>query len=64
MMSAAPSTRNAWTNSDDDHALGSLVGKLEEADGPADEAGTWPDALWSLMCDAGAQLGVAAGARR
>jgi alkylation response protein AidB-like acyl-CoA dehydrogenase len=34
--------------------LGALVARLAEADGPAEEAGVWPEGLWSLLRAAGA----------
>jgi len=32
-----------------------MIDRLAELDGPADEAGVWPEALWSVMVEAGAQ---------
>ena len=34
--------------------LDALVSLLSAADGPADEEGTWPEGLWSLLVDHGA----------
>ncbi len=34
--------------------LSGLVSQLAEADGPADEAGTWPEPLWQALVEAGA----------
>ncbi len=31
-----------------------MAARLAAADGPADEAGTWPEALWSIVVEAGA----------
>jgi len=33
-----------------------MAAELAQADGPADEAGTWPEALWSGLAGAGATL--------
>jgi alkylation response protein AidB-like acyl-CoA dehydrogenase len=33
-----------------------LIDRLAEADGPADEAGTWPESLWRELAEAGAPL--------
>src|SRR5512135_309991 len=38
----------------DPEGLSALVARLAEADGPADEAGVWPEALWGLVAGAGA----------
>lgn len=43
-----------WPGQTADDALTDLVARLTGADGPADEAGTWPDRLWSILGDAGA----------
>ena len=34
--------------------LTAMAGRLAEADGPADESGEWPEALWSLLVELGA----------
>jgi butyryl-CoA dehydrogenase len=34
--------------------LDALVANLAEADGPADEAGVWPERLWEIVVEAGA----------
>jgi butyryl-CoA dehydrogenase len=34
--------------------LAALIGNLADADGPADELGTWPDVLWKIVLEAGA----------
>jgi butyryl-CoA dehydrogenase len=39
---------------DPDERLSALVTRLAEADGPADEAGVWPEVLWGLVGGAGA----------
>lgn len=45
----------AWTEPDPDAArIDGLIASLAAADGPADAAGTWPEALWGLIQDAGA----------
>jgi len=36
-----------------EESLSPLVAALAEADGPADEAGTWPGELWAIIEDAG-----------
>jgi alkylation response protein AidB-like acyl-CoA dehydrogenase len=42
------------TNEDDAGRLRDLTRALAEADGPADEAGTWPEPLWGILVRAGA----------
>jgi butyryl-CoA dehydrogenase len=42
----------AWSESNE--RLDAMAGQLAEADGPADEAGVWPDALWNTLVAAGA----------
>ena len=37
-------------------SLDSLVDALAQADGPADEAGVWPEDLWKLVAASGATL--------
>ena len=37
----------------DDPGLADLVARLAELDGPADEAGAWPEDLWSALVEAG-----------
>ena len=34
--------------------LGAMTARLAEADGPAEQAETWPAALWSILTDSGA----------
>lgn len=43
-----------WPETNHDQDLRRCVARLAEADGPADEAGTWPEALWTILTDAGA----------
>ncbi|CAN5905085.1 acyl-CoA dehydrogenase [soil metagenome] len=38
----------------EEEVLAGLVARLAEADGPADEAGVWPAALWQALVEAGA----------
>lgn len=43
------------TGPDPDAArLAAVIPQLNEADGPADEAGDWPDSLWRIMVELGA----------
>ena len=46
----------AWTEhfGADGDRLGAMTDRLAAADGPADAAGTWPAALWSILTDSGA----------
>ena len=45
----------AWSEHDpDEPRVARLAASLAEADGPADLAGSWPEALWSLVQQAGA----------
>jgi alkylation response protein AidB-like acyl-CoA dehydrogenase len=41
-----------WSESNE--ALAAAVARLAAADGPADEEGTWPEALWRIVVEAGA----------
>ncbi len=41
-----------WSESND--GLEAMAARLAAADGPADAEGTWPEALWSILIDAGA----------
>ena len=45
-----------WTESSGDVSarLDAMTARLAAADGPADEAGTWPHALWDVLVAAGA----------
>jgi alkylation response protein AidB-like acyl-CoA dehydrogenase len=44
-----------WSEPDPDESrIAAIVASLAKADGPADLAGTWPEALWSLVQQAGA----------
>src|SRR5437764_8035483 len=43
-------------------ALAQAVAALDEADGPADEAGTWPERLWATVVAAGAHRWALPGA--
>ncbi len=55
IMSNQPIDLPSWTEPDLDAAgIAGLVEKLAAADGPADAAGTWPEALWRLIQDGGA----------
>src|SRR5208337_2771560 len=55
MMSNQPIELPSWTEPDPDAArIAGLVANLAAADGPADAAGTWPEALWRLIQDGGA----------
>jgi butyryl-CoA dehydrogenase len=52
-MMSDPSTKLiSWTETNTDEDLRRCVARLAEADGPADEAGTWPEALWNILIDA------------
>jgi len=54
-MSNQPIELPSWTEPDPDAAhIAGLIENLAAADGPADAAGTWPDALWRLIVDGGA----------
>jgi butyryl-CoA dehydrogenase len=46
----------SWTEHSgaEDDRLGAMTDRLAAADGPADEAETWPAALWSILTDSGA----------
>jgi alkylation response protein AidB-like acyl-CoA dehydrogenase len=51
-MSHDPSTVPAWAellNDPDDGRLSELTARLTALDGPADESGDWPEALWSAL---------------
>ena len=55
IMSKSPVKVPAWSEPDpDEPRIAALVASLAQADGPADLAGTWPQALWSLVQQAGA----------
>jgi len=41
----------AWPETNQDDELARCVARLAEADGPADEAGIWPEPLWRLVVD-------------
>ena len=41
-----------WSESNE--GLQAMAGRLAAADGPADDVGTWPEALWSIVVEAGA----------
>ena len=51
-MSDSTATLPDWSESND--GLRAMAARLAAADGPADEAGTWPEALWSIVVEAGA----------
>ncbi|MGZ3392766.1 MAG: acyl-CoA dehydrogenase [Isosphaeraceae bacterium] len=54
-MSNQPIELPSWTEPDPDAArMAGLVENLAAKDGPADAAGTWPEALWRLIQDGGA----------
>jgi alkylation response protein AidB-like acyl-CoA dehydrogenase len=55
-MSHDASTLPAWSEllaDPDDDRIGDLTTRLAALDGPADEAGAWPDALWSFLVEHG-----------
>ena len=55
IMSNQPIELPSWTEPDPDAArIAGLVENLAAKDGPADAAGTWPEALWRLIQDGGA----------
>lgn len=41
----------AWSESNE--SLATMAARLAAADGPADEAGVWPEALWEILLDSG-----------
>jgi alkylation response protein AidB-like acyl-CoA dehydrogenase len=47
-------TNNIPEWSETNEGLQAMAARLAAADGPADEAGTWPEALWSIVVEAGA----------
>jgi butyryl-CoA dehydrogenase len=47
-------TANIPPWSETNERLELMAAALTEADGPADEAGSWPDVLWSILVEAGA----------
>ncbi len=58
-MSHSTTTVPSWSDlvDDPDNAhLSGLTARLAALDGPADEAGVWPDAIWSLMVRLGTPL--------
>ena len=46
----------SWSESEgpEEPRLARMTARLAEADGPADDLGEWPEALWSILLDAGA----------
>jgi alkylation response protein AidB-like acyl-CoA dehydrogenase len=50
----AESSANIPDWSESNEALQAMAARLAAADGPADEAGTWPEELWSIVVEAGA----------
>ncbi len=51
-MSESATILPEWSEPNED--LQAMTARLAAADGPADEAGTWPEALWSIVVEAGA----------
>jgi alkylation response protein AidB-like acyl-CoA dehydrogenase len=51
-MTEATANIPPWSERNED--LEAMTARLAEADGPADEAGTWPEPLWGLLVAAGA----------
>src|SRR5262249_41977621 len=52
IMSEAAATIPPWSESNE--RLGTIAARLAAADGPADDLGTWPGTLWSILVEAGA----------
>jgi alkylation response protein AidB-like acyl-CoA dehydrogenase len=52
MMSESTCKLPPWSESDE--SLDAMTARLAEADGAADEAGTWPEDLWNVLVEAGA----------
>jgi butyryl-CoA dehydrogenase len=53
-MSHAESNEFPRPGTGTDDPLTRVIARLAEADGPADEEGTWPQSLWEILRDAGA----------
>jgi alkylation response protein AidB-like acyl-CoA dehydrogenase len=53
-MSVDSSLLPSWSERPADLRLDAAVARLAEVDGPADEAGVWPEVLWSIVVESGA----------